>query len=211
MKFRTALIVISGLGLGACTTPGKRTAMGAGTGAAVGGVAGAVAGGGKGALIGAGVGAVAGGAVGNYLDKQANELKKVTNTKRTENGVLVNLSNDILFDTGSAILKPDALTELNRVGDILSKYPEDRIKIEGHTDNVGAAMMNEQLSLRRAETVKNVLTSRGVNEKQILVLGVGKSRPVADNSTEDGRARNRRVELHIDVPPEKVANSQKRG
>jgi outer membrane protein OmpA-like peptidoglycan-associated protein len=196
--------------VGGCATPRERTAVGAGAGAVVGAGVGHATGGTKGALIGAGVGALAGGAVGNYLDKQADELKKVAETKRTENGVLVNLSNDILFDSGSAILKPEAMSELNRVGDILAKYPEDRIKIEGHTDNVGAPMMNEQLSLRRAEAVKNVLISRGVNEKQILVLGAGKSRPVADNSTAEGRARNRRVELHIDVPQDRVASSNKR-
>ncbi len=186
-----------------CATPGKRTAMGAGAGAAVGAGVGAAAGGTKGAVIGAGVGAVLGGSVGNYLDKQAQELSKVADTQRTEEGILVNFKNDILFETNSAILKPDAVQALTDVGDILAKYPEDRIRIVGNTDSRGPESFNEELSLRRAAAVKNVLLSRGVQEEQMLVLGLGESRPVADNSTEAGRARNRRVELHIDVPQQR--------
>jgi outer membrane protein OmpA-like peptidoglycan-associated protein len=176
--------------------------MGAGAGAAIGAGIGAAAGGTKGAVIGAGVGAIAGGSVGNYLDKQAQELKEVdvAETQRTEDGILVNFKNDVLFDTDSAILKPEAVQELTKVGDILAKYPADRIRIEGNTDSRGPAPYNEELSLRRAEAVKNVLLSRGVKEEQMLVLGLGESKPVADNGSSSGRARNRRVELHIDVP-----------
>jgi len=179
---------------------GMRTAIGAGGGAAVGAGVGALAGGWKGAAIGAGVGALAGGSVGLYLDKQAAELEKVAETKRTENGVLVNMKNDILFDTDSAILKPEAIDQISKVGDILAKYSDDRVKIEGYTDSSGAASHNEELSLRRATAVKQVLLSRGVQEKQILVTGLGETKPIADNKTAEGRAKNRRVEVHIDVP-----------
>ena len=141
------------------------------------------------------VGALAGGSVGLYLDKQAKELEQVAETKRTENGVLVNMKNDILFDTGSAILKDPAVEQVSKVGDILAKYSDDRVKIEGHTDSVGDAKHNQTLSEKRAHAVKTVLVSRGVQEKQILVLGLGESRPIADNKTTDGRAKNRRVEL----------------
>jgi outer membrane protein OmpA-like peptidoglycan-associated protein len=187
--------------LAACATPGERTAVGAGGGAAVGAGVGALAGGWKGALIGAAAGGVVGGAVGNYLDKQAQELKQVAeNTKRTEDGILVDLKSKLLFSTDSAVLKPEAVEQIAKLGEILAKYPDDRIRIQGHTDSTGSAAHNEELSLRRAQAVRDVLLSRGVKQQQLLVEGVGESRPIADNATAAGRAQNRRVELHIDVP-----------
>jgi outer membrane protein OmpA-like peptidoglycan-associated protein len=183
-----------------CGTAGKRTAIGGGAGAALGAGIGALAGGKKGALIGAGVGALAGGSVGLYLDKQHKELEQVAETKRTENGILVNMKNDILFDTGSADLKAEAVAQLTQVGDIMAKYADNRVRIEGHTDASGSDDFNRKLSERRADSVRTVLVSRGVQEAQISVVGQGESKPIADNSTVDGRAKNRRVELHIDVP-----------
>ena len=167
----------------------------------VGAGVGALAGGWKGALIGAAAGGVVGGAVGNYLDKQAQELKQVAeNTKRTENGILVDLKSKLLFSTDSAVLKPEAVEQIAKLGDILAKYPDDRIRIQGHTDSTGSAAHNEELSVRRAQAVRDVLLSRGVKQQQMLVEGVGEARPIAENATAGGRAQNRRVELHIDVP-----------
>jgi outer membrane protein OmpA-like peptidoglycan-associated protein len=191
----TAVLLVSG-----CQTAGQRTAIGAGGGGLVGAGIGALIGGGKGALIGAGVGALAGGSVGLYLDKQAKELEKVAETKRTENGILVNMKNDILFDTGSADLKAEAATQLVQVGDILAKYSDDRVRIEGYTDSTGSAKHNEELSVRRAQAVRTVLVARGVKEQQITVHGFGEAKPIATNASADGRAKNRRVELHVDVP-----------
>jgi outer membrane protein OmpA-like peptidoglycan-associated protein len=198
LKLLTA--AVAALALGACGTAGKRTAIGAGVGAGAGAGLGALIGGKKGALIGAGVGAVSGGSVGLYLDKQKKELEQVAETKRTENGLLVEMKGDILFDSDSASLKPDAVQRLTQVGDILAKYSDDRVRIEGHTDSQGAVGYNEQLSMRRADSVKSILVSRGVQEKQIMTMGLGESRPLADNASAGGRAQNRRVELHIDVP-----------
>ena len=189
------------LGAAGCATPGKRTATGAAAGAIVGAGAGALVGEDfEGAAIGAGVGAVAGAAVGNYLDKQAKELEQVADTRRTEEGLLLNLRNDLLFETDSAVLTESAIAQVSRIGDILVKYPEDRIRIEGHTDSRGPGPYNEGLSLRRAEAVSRVLSSRGVKPQQIMVLGRGETEPVAPNETPSGRSANRRVELHIDVP-----------
>ncbi len=199
-SFRTtAAVAALALGTG-CATAGRDTAIGAGVGGAAGAGVGDLLGGGKGALIGLGVGALAGGSVGLYLDKQRKDLEKVAEVKKTENGLLVQMQGDILFDTGSAVLKPSAVEQVSKVGDILAKYADDRVRVEGHTDSTGGKTANEELSLRRADAVKRVLTSRGVQEKQILVLGLGATRPVADNGTAAGRAKNRRVELHIDVP-----------
>jgi len=186
--------------LAGCATAGRDTAIGAGIGGLAGAGVGALVGGKKGALIGAGVGVLAGGSVGLYLDKQRAELEKVAKVKKTENGLLVEMASDILFDVDSAAVKPEAADQLAKVGDILAKYSDDRVRIEGHTDSSGSARHNEQLSLRRADSVKQVLLARGVQEKQITALGLGESKPEADNATAAGRAKNRRVELHIDVP-----------
>jgi len=194
------MVAFIAVALGGCATPGERTAIGAGGGAAVGAGIGAIAGGWEGAAIGAVVGGIAGGAIGNYLDKQAQELQQVANARRTESGILVDLKSSLLFSTDSAVLKPAAVEQLARLGDILAKYPDDRIRIQGHTDSTGSAAHDEELSLRRAEAVRDVLASRGLNPRQMLVEGVGAARPIADNSTAEGRAENRRVELYIDVP-----------
>ena len=197
---QSGMVAALALALTACATPGERTAIGAGGGAAVGAGVGALAGGWEGAAIGALVGGVAGGAIGNYLDKQAQELQAVADARRTESGILVNLKSSLLFSSDSAVLKPAAVEQIAQLGDILAKYPDDRIRIEGHTDNTGTHVYNEELSLRRAEAVRDVLGSRGVNSRQMLVEGAGAAQPIADNSTPEGRAQNRRVELHIDVP-----------
>ncbi len=192
-----ALLLVAG----GCATPGKRTATGAAAGAIVGAGAGAlVTGDWEGAAVGAGVGAVAGGSVGNYLDKQARELEKVAETKRTEHGILLNLRSELLFETDSAILTDAAVTQLTQIGDILVKYPEDKIRIEGHTDDRGSASYNEELSMRRADAVARVLSSRGVKPQQMLTLGLGETQPVAPNESVAGRSANRRVQLHISVP-----------
>jgi outer membrane protein OmpA-like peptidoglycan-associated protein len=196
----TAAGVLAAFLVVGCGTAGKRTAIGAGAGGLAGAGLGALIGGKKGALIGAGVGAVAGGSVGLYLDKQHKELEQIAETKRTENGLIVQLKNDILFDSGSAALKPEAIEQIGQLGGILAKYSDDRVRIEGHTDAQGTEKLNEELSLRRADAVRSVLVQHGVQEAQISALGLGEVRPVADNATKEGRAKNRRVELHIDVP-----------
>src|SRR6266478_3036678 len=194
------MVAFIAVALGGCATPGERTAIGAGGGAAVGAGVGAVAGGWEGAAIGALVGGIAGGAIGNYLDKQAQELQEIANARRTESGILVNLKSSLLYSADSAVLKPAAVEQIAQLGDILVKYSDDRIRIQGHTDSSGSPARNEELSLRRAEAVRDVLAGRGVNPRQMLVEGVGAARPIADNATPEGRAENRRVELRIDVP-----------
>ena len=200
MRTRIATTALVTLLLAGCATAGKRTAIGAGGGAAAGAGVGALLGGWKGAAIGAGVGALAGGSVGLYLDKQAKELEEVADTKRTENGVIVKMKSEILFDTGSAVLKDGAIAQIEKVGDIIAKYGDDRVRVEGHTDSTGSPAKNEELSLRRADAVKRVLLGRGVQEAQVTALGMGATKPLGDNKTAAGKAQNRRVELHIDVP-----------
>lgn len=190
------------LGLTAgCVTPGKNTAVGAGAGAILGAGAGALIGKGwGGAAIGAAAGAAAGGAVGNYLDKQARELEQVAETERTENGILLKMPSEFLFATDSAQLNQDAVVQVTKVADILVKYPEDRIRVEGHTDNTGPDAYNQELSLKRADAVARVLLARGVKSEQIMTVGFGENQPVADNGSVSGRQSNRRVQLYIDIP-----------
>jgi outer membrane protein OmpA-like peptidoglycan-associated protein len=199
-KFATRLgsfgIVLT-LVFSGCASPGKKTAIGAGGGAAVGAGVGALVGGGKGALIGAAAGGVLGGAVGNRLDKQANELKEVAETKRTADGILVNLKNDLLFKTGSATLTDAAKTQLNQIAAIFSKYPEDRVTVVGHTDDVGSAATNQTLSLQRAQAVRSVLLDGGLAASQIDTTGMGEAQPLVPNDSAAHRAKNRRVELKV--------------
>ena len=203
-KLLLSLLAIA-LVLPACTTPGKKTAIGAGvgagTGAALGAAIGSVSGkAGKGALIGAAVGAAVGGTIGNRLDKQTKELAAVADAKRTDEGILVSMKSDILFDTGKSVLKADAVAQLNQVGDILAKYPDDRITVIGHTDSTGSASINQALSEQRANAVKLQLLARNVPAANIATVGMGASQPVADNKTAAGRAQNRRVEMKITIP-----------
>lgn len=194
----TAAVVLS-----ACTTPGKRTAIGAGAGAAVGAIGGAViahnTGGkaGTGALIGGLVGASGGGLIGNYYDKQAKELAAIADVQKTDNGIIVTLKNEILFDTGKSNLSVQAqktLLDLNRV---LKKYPENIIVVQGHTDSTGSLEYNNQLSVERAKAVYDFILANGLKTSAISYEGYGPKAPIADNSTAEGRAKNRRVELKI--------------
>jgi outer membrane protein OmpA-like peptidoglycan-associated protein len=194
------LLVALVAGCATAKDAGRDTAIGAGAGGAAGAGIGYLVGGKKGALIGLGVGALTGGSVGLYLDHQRKELERIAEVKKTENGLLVQMKNDILFDTGSDALKAEGIVELNKMADILAKYSDDRVRVEGHTDSVGDAKHNQALSERRAGAVRTVLVSRGVQESQIQIHGYGESKPIADNGTSEGRAKNRRVELHIDVP-----------
>lgn len=196
MKTVTALL--ASMSLLACATPGKRTAVGAGAGAATGAVVGGALGGGKGAAVGAVTGAVAGGAAGNILDRQMAELKaKDARATRTANGILVRLKEDLLFEVNSDVLRPQAIDELSSLGDVLAKYPQDRIQVMGFTDSTGTAEYNDDLSRRRAEAVRRILISRGLQENQAVAIGMGEQSPVATNATREGRSKNRRVELHI--------------
>ena len=193
----TTLALVILFATAGCASPGKRTAVGAGAGAIGGAGIGAIIGGGKGAAIGAAIGAGAGGLIGNRLDKQAQELAEVAETKRTADGILVNLKNDLLFETGKATLTPEANTQLTELGAILVKYPNNQVTVAGHTDDVGSTAINDSLSLKRAQAVQAVLRSSGLPETQLRTEGHGEKLPIVENKTKANRAKNRRVELKI--------------
>ena len=192
-----------------CESAGKKTAMGAGIGAAGGAVAGAILGHqtgnrAQGAAVGALLGGAIGGIAGNRLDKQAKELEKVAETKRTENGIISKLKSDILFDTGKSDLKPTAASNISQMAVILKKYPENIVTVKGYTDDQGSAAINERLSKERAAAVQNQLIAGGVPANTVSIIGMGPAAPIGDNKTKDGRAQNRRVEVEITIDESKV-------
>jgi outer membrane protein OmpA-like peptidoglycan-associated protein len=177
--------------------------IGAGTGAAIGMISGHDARQRRQrALLGAGVGALGGGAVGAYMDKQENELRQVMRDSgvtvvRKGEDIILNMPGNITFRTGSADLNSQFFKVLDGVAQVAKKYDKTIIEVAGHTDNVGGAAYNMQLSQRRAESVARYLTSRGVSAQRLMTAGGGEEHPIASNATEQGRAANRRVEVTL--------------
>ncbi|MCU7876598.1 MAG: OmpA family protein [Candidatus Thiodiazotropha sp. (ex Lucinoma borealis)] len=116
--------------------------------------------------------------------------------KKTERGMVMTLG-DVLFSTGKTELLPGAMITIDKLAKFLAEYPEKTVLVEGHTDNVGSDAFNQDLSERRALSVKNALMQAGVDGSRIDTLGMGETTPVTDNSTSAGRLKNRRVEIVI--------------
>jgi outer membrane protein OmpA-like peptidoglycan-associated protein len=124
------------------------------------------------------------------------QLNQVLQTRDTARGLIVSMP-DVLFDFNKYTLKPDARERLARISGIVLAYPDLKLDIEGHTDSIGSDEYNQTLSEKRAETVRGYLVSSGVVPDHVSALGLGKSNPVADNSTAAGRKLNRRVEMVV--------------
>jgi len=124
------------------------------------------------------------------------QLNSILQTRDSARGLIVNMS-DVLFDTGSYTLKPGAREKLAKISGILLAHPGLTLQIEGHTDSVGSDEFNQQLSERRADSVRDFLAEQGVPVSSITARGFGKTQPVASNDTPEGRQRNRRVELVV--------------
>lgn len=187
----------------------KKTGLGALGGAALGAGAGALIGGkshrGRNAAIGGLTGAVVGGAVGNYMDRQAVALKQSmpeAEVIRDGDKVFVALPSGILFDLGKDVLKPSAKESLSKAAATL-RDSQTNIIIQGHTDSSGSDSINQPLSERRADRVREFLASQGVPASRMTAVGYGSSRPAVPNDTEANRALNRRVQLEIS-PNEKL-------
>ncbi|WP_235610748.1 OmpA family protein [Bordetella sp. H567] len=117
--------------------------------------------------------------------------------KQTDEGWELGLSDKVLFDFDAYAVKPEARENIQRLTRNLLRVGLDRMRLDGHTDNVGAADYNRQLSLRRAQAVADVVTGAGVPAANVAVRGLGATRPVTDNGTTEGRAENRRVAIVI--------------
>jgi outer membrane protein OmpA-like peptidoglycan-associated protein len=124
------------------------------------------------------------------------QLNSVLQTTETARGLIVNMS-DVLFDSNRYTLKPEAREKLAKVSGILLAYPNLKVQVEGYTDNIGSDEYNQRLSEQRADRVREYLVSESVADANVTAKGYGKSDAVADNSTNDGRAKNRRVELVV--------------
>ena len=124
------------------------------------------------------------------------QLNSILQTRDSARGLIVNMS-DVLFDTGSYTLKPGAREKLAKISGIVLAHPGLSLQIEGHTDSVGTDEFNQQLSERRADSVRDFLAEQGVAPSSITARGFGKTQPVASNDTSEGRQRNRRVELVV--------------
>ena len=209
--FISSLAAVSLLTVSGCVTDPNtgeqkvsRTAIGAGAGGLAGLLLGGVIGGKTGRIVGAGIGGVAGAVVGAQMDKQIKELKEVTagtgvDVTEVDNGqaILVNLPDGVTFDVNSTAVKPQFRATLDQIAQSLQQYPNSLVDVYGHTDSTGSDAYNQTLSENRARSVGNYLSMRGVSAARLRTMGFGETQPVATNDTEEGRARNRRVEIKI--------------
>jgi outer membrane protein OmpA-like peptidoglycan-associated protein len=180
-----------------------RTAVGAGIGALGGYLLGDLIGGSRTAqILGAGIGAIGGGAAGQYMDRQERRLRQQTagtgiEIDRQGDELVLRMPEGITFAYNRSDIQPQFQGTLDQVAATLQEYRSTAIDIYGHTDSSGSDAYNQTLSEQRAQSVANYLTSRGIDRVRLATRGYGESQPIADNSTESGRAANRRVELRI--------------
>ena len=178
----------------------RGTAIGAGVGA----LAGAVIGGdSRGAVIGGALGAAGGYVWSRHMQDKKLAMERATRgtgvsvTQTADNQLKLNIPSDVSFDTGRADIKANLRPILDQFANGLANQPSTDVRIIGHTDNTGSDAVNDPLSMQRAMAARDYLAARGVNSRRILIAGRGEREPVADNRTEAGRARNRRVEIYL--------------
>ena len=187
----------------------RGTATGAGVGAGLGAlIGGTTSGGGSGraaggALLGAAAGAVVGNIWSNRMENQKRTMEQATQgtgvqvTQTSDNRLKMEIPSDISFDTNRADIKGNFRPILDRFAATLNDNPSTTVSIIGHTDSTGSASINEPLSVERAAHTRDYLSMRGVSPTRVVVEGRGAREPIASNSDNDGRARNRRVEIYV--------------
>ncbi|MNU64811.1 putative lipoprotein YiaD precursor [compost metagenome] len=216
-KFIVASVSIAALlGASACTTTdpysSTPTRNNTGTGAIAGALGGALLGyltntsngeqGRKNALIGAGIGALAGAGVGQYMDRQQRALEaELSGTgvgvARQGDNLVLRMPSDVTFATNQSSLDSRFLPVLDDVARVLNEYDRSMVDVIGHTDSSGGDAINQPLSERRASSVASYLVDHGVIRERLYVAGNSARNPIADNTTVDGKAKNRRVEIVI--------------
>jgi outer membrane protein OmpA-like peptidoglycan-associated protein len=154
------------------------------------------------ALLGAGVGALAGGAIGNYQDRQEAELRAQlagtgVSVTRIGDNITLNMPGNVTFATDSADLSSAFFEVLNSVGKVLKEFDQTVVEVAGHTDSTGSEAYNQALSDRRASSVAQYFAAKNISMQRLISVGMGESRPVADNGTAEGRQANRRVEITV--------------
>ncbi|SCW67161.1 Outer membrane protein OmpA [Sphingobium faniae] len=153
-------------------------------------------------ILGAGIGAIAGAGIGSYMDAQERKLREETagtgvDVIRDGDNLLLRMPSGITFGFDSATVQPQFQPTLNDVASVLAQYPKTYIDVYGHTDSDGSDSYNQGLSERRAQSVADYLTIHGVQSARIATRGFGETQPLASNTTEEGKASNRRVEIKV--------------
>lgn len=184
----------------------KGAAIGAGVGALLGGVTGGSKRIGSGAVLGAGAGALGGYIWSQHMQEQKAAMEKATAgtgvgvSQTADNRLKLDIPSDISFDVGRSAIKSNFAGVLNQFATTLNSNPSTLITIIGHTDNTGSDAVNNPLSLERAHSARDYLIARGVAVSRFTTEGRGAREPVASNSTAEGRAQNRRVEIYVAEP-----------
>ncbi len=211
LRATVCALAASTLMISACADLSERqkgTAAGAGIGAVAGAVIGSATGGkaGTGAVVGGALGAVAGNLWSKRMEDRRSAMEQATRgtnvevSRTADNQLKLNIPNDISFDTGSYSIKPQLRAVLDPFANGMRDDAMARVAIIGHTDNVGSDAVNNPLSVERARSVRDYLSTRGIAAGRIETAGRGEREPLADNSTEAGRAKNRRVEIFLREP-----------
>ena len=199
--FSAAAVTVASAGCASMNNKERGATIGATTGAAIGAVIGKNTGStARGAILGAVVGGAAGAVIGHQMDQQAKEIETQVpgaTVERVGEGIAVSFPSGILFPFNSTQLMPAGRENLTKLAGILQRYPGSSVLIVGHTDNVGSDQYNMTLSQNRAQAAASYLQTAGVAAGRIRTEGRGEAEPIADNATEEGRARNRRVEVAI--------------
>lgn len=198
-----ALLGIGLLVLSGCDTmtPEQR---GATTGAVIGAVAGQMVGGsGRSTTIGAALGGLGGYVWSQQMENKKRQMEQATAgtgtviTQTADNQLKLSIPNDISFATGKHDIQPRLMPILDQFAQGLNQQPSMEVRIVGHTDNTGNDAINNPLSVNRAQSARDYLVSRGVATQRISIDGRGSREPIADNTTEAGRARNRRIDIFL--------------
>jgi outer membrane protein OmpA-like peptidoglycan-associated protein len=195
-----ALILLAGAGCSSLNKSQKGAVIGAGAGGAAGAVIGHAAGStATGAIIGAVVGGTAGAIIGHQMDQQAQELQQNIPgavVQRVGEGITVTFASGLLFDFDSDAVRGEASHNLTTLAESLEKYDNSDLLIVGHTDDVGTEGYNQDLSKRRAASAAVYLRAQG-GRRSIRTVGRGENEPIVSNASDEGRSKNRRVEVAI--------------
>lgn len=200
LVFTLSAVAVLATGCANMTETQRSAAIGAGVGALAGA---AIGGDTKGAAIGAGVGALGGYVWSKQMQDKKAAMEKATAgtgvgvSQTADNQLKLNIPSDISFDTGRSNIKPKLQPILNQFAQGLGSQPNTEIRIVGHTDSTGSDAINNPLSIDRANSARDYLVARGVDARRIVTEGRGSREPIADNGTEAGRARNRRIEIFL--------------
>ena len=216
LRMSLVMVLSTVLILAGCASWNK-TQKGAAVGTAAGGTMGAVIGKASGntalgAIIGAAVGGATGAVIGHQMDKQAEEIKSSVpdaKVERVGEGIVVEFNNKVLFGFDKSLISYDAKSSLDKLVTVLKSYPDTDIELQGHTDSKGSVSYNQNLSEERAGSVSGYLSAKGITSSRLTIKGFGETAPKYANTSDDGRAENRRVEFLITANEKMKADAEK--